>query len=87
MGILTVLEDDSSSARSTVNSIAVILEEGIVLQDLPDLPTAFAYLFGLIYVLNLQYPKDLRYTFETIQKLFMDLGTDLQGSDPSKTNF
>ncbi|CAB1439234.1 unnamed protein product [Pleuronectes platessa] len=26
----------------------------IVLQDLPDLPTAFAYLFGLIYSLNLQ---------------------------------
>ncbi|XP_074503184.1 uncharacterized protein LOC141774421 isoform X1 [Sebastes fasciatus] len=77
VGILTVLEDDDSSAPATVINVAVVVEEDIVLQDLPDLPTAFAYLFGLIYALNLQYPKELRYTFETIQKVFMELGTDL----------
>ncbi|KAJ8349705.1 hypothetical protein SKAU_G00248350 [Synaphobranchus kaupii] len=77
VGILTVLEDDDSSAPARIMNIAVILEEDIVLQDLPDLPTAFAFLFGLIYALNLQYPKELRYTFETIQKVFMELGTDL----------
>ncbi|XP_037649834.1 uncharacterized protein LOC119502737 [Sebastes umbrosus] len=77
VGILTVLEDDDSSAPATVINVAVVVEEDIVLQDLPDLPTTFAYLFGLIYALNLQYPKELRYTFETIQKVFMELGTDL----------
>lgn len=45
--------------------VSVAVEEEIVLQDLPNLPTAFSYLFGLIYALNLKYPKDLRYTFET----------------------
>lgn len=58
MGILTVLEDDDRTPQSVV-SVAVILEEEIVLEDLPDVPTAFAYLFGLIYALNIKYPKEL----------------------------
>ena len=77
MGILTVMEDDSSAPSARVQNIAVVVEEHIVLQDLPDIPTAVAFLFGLIYALNLEYPKELRYTFETIQKVFMGLGTDL----------
>ncbi|XP_074500250.1 uncharacterized protein LOC141772765 isoform X1 [Sebastes fasciatus] len=85
VGILTVLEDDDSSAPATVINVAVVVED-IVLQDLPDLPTAFAYLFGLIYALNLQYPKELRYTFETIQKVFMGLGTDLSARVRSLKN-
>ncbi|XP_037626189.1 uncharacterized protein LOC119488526 [Sebastes umbrosus] len=60
VGILTVLEDDDSSAPATVINVAVVVEENdIVLQDLHDVPAAFAYLFGLIYTLNLQYPKEL----------------------------
>ena len=68
----TVLEDDSG-AGSTVVNIAVVLEENIVLSDLPDLPTAFAYLFGLLYGLNMEFPKELRYTLETLQHTFLEL--------------
>lgn len=77
LGILTVVEDDIGTVCSspTTLSIAVIIEERIVLDDICDISTAFALLFGLIYALNLEYPKDLRYTFEVIQKLFMNLGT------------
>ncbi|XP_035981708.1 uncharacterized protein LOC118556996 [Fundulus heteroclitus] len=85
-GVLTVLEDDDSAAPQSVVNVAVVVEEEIVLQDLPDLPTAFGYLFGLIYALNLKYPKDLRYTFETIQKVFMELGTDLSARVRSLKN-
>ncbi|XP_033468481.1 uncharacterized protein LOC117247925 isoform X2 [Epinephelus lanceolatus] len=86
VGILTVLGVDNSAAPQSVVSVAVVVEEEIVLQDLPDLPTAFAYLFGLIYALNLKYPKDLRYTFETVQKVFMELGTDLSARVRSLKN-
>ena len=72
-GVLTVLEE----VDGTVVNVAVVIEENIVLQHLPDLPTAFAYLFGLIYCLNLQYPKEVRHTFETFQKIFLELGKDL----------
>ncbi|KAI5085459.1 hypothetical protein C0J45_24266, partial [Silurus meridionalis] len=51
----------------------VILEEAIVPQDIPDLPETFAYLSGLLYALNIEYPKERKYTFEFIQKIFMDL--------------
>ncbi|XP_039648906.1 uncharacterized protein LOC120554221 isoform X2 [Perca fluviatilis] len=73
MGILTVFVDDAPTLQPTVNSIDIVLEEAIVLTDLPDLPTAFAYLFGLLYALNMEFPKELKYTFEAIQHIFMEL--------------
>ncbi len=66
MGVLTVLDDDDDA----VINIALVLEETIVLKDIPDTPTALAYLFGLLYSLNMEFPKDIRYTFETIQHIF-----------------
>ncbi|XP_054598293.1 uncharacterized protein [Nothobranchius furzeri] len=75
MGILTVIEDDVATVQSSPNIrfFAVVLEEQIVVDEVSDLPTAFALLFGLIYALNMDYPKELKYTFETIQKVFMCL--------------
>ncbi|XP_034071628.1 uncharacterized protein LOC117545776 [Gymnodraco acuticeps] len=76
MGVLTVLVDDGGPTPSQmVNSIAVVLEETIVLSDLPDIPTAFVYLFGLLYALNIEFPKEHKYTFETVQHIFMGLST------------
>ncbi|KAG5272209.1 hypothetical protein AALO_G00162840 [Alosa alosa] len=71
MGVLTVLDDDDA-----VINIALVLEETIVLKDIPDTPTALAYLFGLLYALNMEFPKDIRYTFETIQHIFMEMSTN-----------
>lgn len=79
MGILTVLgDDDASASLPTDNSIAIVLEESIVLADLPDFPTAFAYLFGLVYALNMEFPKDQKYIFETIQHILMEFLTACQ---------
>ena len=85
VGILSVMEDHSS-APARLQNVAVVLEEHIVLQDLPDLPTALALLFGLIYALNIQFPKELRYTFEMFQKIFLELGTDLSARVRSLKN-
>ncbi|XP_048097574.1 uncharacterized protein LOC125293616 [Alosa alosa] len=71
MDVLTVLDDDDA-----VINIALVLEETIVLKDIPDTPTALAYLFGLLYALNMEFPKDIRYTFETIQHIFMEMSTN-----------
>ncbi|KAK3506267.1 hypothetical protein QTP70_016135, partial [Hemibagrus guttatus] len=55
MGILTVLEDDDAPAsQSTVINTAIVLEEVIVLTDLPDISIAFAELFGLLFALNME---------------------------------
>ncbi|CAL9685063.1 unnamed protein product [Knipowitschia caucasica] len=75
MGVLTIVEDDVGTVDSIPNArfFTVVLEEQIVIDEVSDLPTAVALLFGLVYALNMAYPKELKYTFETIQKLFMCL--------------
>lgn len=54
VAILTILQDDEVSMR--VRNQTVVLEGDIVLHDIPDLATAVAYLFGLLYALNINYP-------------------------------
>ncbi|KAL1258996.1 hypothetical protein QQF64_009573 [Cirrhinus molitorella] len=71
MGIL-VTEDD---VAPTCTNFAVVLEEAIVLKDISDLQSAVAYLSGLIFALDFQYPKELKHTFEVIEKVFMEMGT------------
>nr|XP_054606034.1 sterile alpha motif domain-containing protein 3-like isoform X1 [Nothobranchius furzeri] len=75
VGIL-VLEDVSEPLPSFFVDVAIVLEANIVIRHLRDLPNAFMTLMGLMYVLNLNYPKDMKYTFEVIQRLFMGLGID-----------
>ncbi|XP_062375725.1 uncharacterized protein LOC134063970 [Sardina pilchardus] len=88
IGILTVTEDDTATTDTDANvrCFALIIEEQIVLDDLPDLPTAMAILFGLIYALNMKYPKELKYMFETIQKVFLRLDTKLSARVQSFRN-
>ncbi|XP_063066756.1 uncharacterized protein LOC134458384 [Engraulis encrasicolus] len=59
----------------TITDAAVVLEGEVVMEGLKDLTTAFIMLFGLFYALNMEYPKELRYTFEAAQKIFLNLGT------------
>ncbi|KAI9541913.1 hypothetical protein NQZ68_026377 [Dissostichus eleginoides] len=75
VAILTVIEDDDTAISPNVQDVAVVLEGTIALHDLPDLSTAFAYLFGLLYAMNIDYPKEMRYTFEAIQTIFYELGS------------
>lgn len=44
-----------------------------VLHDLDNIANAVAILFGLMYSLDLSYPTNLKYTFEVLQKLVMEL--------------
>ncbi|KAG8009713.1 hypothetical protein GBF38_010521, partial [Nibea albiflora] len=57
VGLLLVLEEGVAPTSSAmVRSLAVILEDTIVLDEIPDLPSALAY---LLYALNKSYPKTL----------------------------
>lgn len=75
MGILNIIDDYVAIIHSNPNTrcLAVLLEEPIVLEDVDGLPTAFALLLGLMYAHKMDYPKELKYIFDTIQKVGMHL--------------
>lgn len=77
VGILMVTEENPASLLPReIIDMALILEEEIVLHDLKDVPDAFTLLIGLLDALNIDYPKELKYTFEVIQKVSMNIGGD-----------
>ncbi|KAL7842217.1 hypothetical protein SRHO_G00239060 [Serrasalmus rhombeus] len=78
MGILEVVKESADPSRSltSVVNVAVVLEEEVVMDNLPGYTNAFILLFGLLYALNIEYPKDLKYTFEVVQKVFLHLGNE-----------
>ncbi|RXN12010.1 hypothetical protein ROHU_010335 [Labeo rohita] len=51
----------------------IVLEGQKVLQGLDNFALAMAMLFGLMYALNLNYPPELKHTFEVLQKIVMEL--------------
>ncbi|XP_037620015.1 uncharacterized protein LOC119484907 [Sebastes umbrosus] len=55
------------------HDIGIVLEGVEVLNELPSVAHACAMLFGFIYALNLSYPGELKYTFDALQKIFMDI--------------
>lgn len=65
--------DSSSTAQFDPAGIAIVLEGDIVLRDISRLAEAFLLMFGLIYALHLNYPKELTHTFNFIQKVLMGL--------------
>ncbi|XP_056617412.1 uncharacterized protein LOC130432164 [Triplophysa dalaica] len=88
MGIITIVEDDLATIHSNPNvrCLSLVLEDHIVLDNVQDLPTAMALLFGLIYALNMNYPKELKYNFEIIQKVFIGLDPQCSARVPSFKN-
>ncbi|XDV24235.1 hypothetical protein PO909_028463, partial [Leuciscus waleckii] len=75
VGILfedTELQPPNSLHLTT--TIGIILEGQVVMEKMQDLPQAMCLLFGLIYALDLNYPKSLANMFDFIQRVLMSMG-------------
>ncbi|XP_062257564.1 uncharacterized protein LOC133966602 [Platichthys flesus] len=69
VGIYVVKHD----ATSQPEDIGIILEGQQILRDLNNVALAAAMLFGLMNAMNLNYPPELKYTFDVLQKVVMEL--------------
>ncbi|XP_054860019.1 uncharacterized protein LOC111562941 [Amphiprion ocellaris] len=71
VGVLNVMTSDMPPL---INSVAIILEGNLVMDDIPTTSQSLCLLFGLIYALHLDYPKVMKNTFEFIQKILLNIG-------------
>lgn len=76
VGISTVVDDAMDPIPCDCGDVALVMEEVVVLRNLGDVPNAFVNLMGLLYARNINYPTNFKYTFEVIQRLFMNIGAD-----------
>ncbi|KAM6994532.1 uncharacterized protein LKV04_006891 [Tautogolabrus adspersus] len=67
------IRKEGAEPEDNPDDVGIILEGVQVLDELGSVPFAVAMLFALVYALNLSYPSELRYTFEALQKIIMEL--------------
>lgn len=74
---MTVVREDVQLLPNQLHpnpmSTAIIVEGGIVMDDLQNLPEALCLLFGLSYALHLDYPKAMKNTLGFIQRVMLGL--------------
>ncbi|XP_042626484.1 uncharacterized protein LOC109101856 [Cyprinus carpio] len=76
MGVFVIRCDGGEGCEGCEDEpadVGVVLEGVTALEGLGNVTNGVALLIGLIYALNLSYPKELRYTFELLQKVFLEL--------------
>ncbi|RXN24230.1 sterile alpha motif domain-containing 3 [Labeo rohita] len=74
VALLTVVRELPDVAfQYNPEKISIILENEVVITNLQRLSDAFLLMFGLIYALDLSYPKEMANTFEFIQKVLLGL--------------
>ncbi|KAI9545946.1 hypothetical protein NQZ68_032659 [Dissostichus eleginoides] len=62
-----------TNASEGSHDIGIVVEGIRVLNSQGTIPRACCMLIGIAYAVNLAYPKQLKYTFEAFQKLFLEL--------------
>ncbi|KAL3045387.1 hypothetical protein OYC64_013623 [Pagothenia borchgrevinki] len=72
LGIFAIKKEVAEPTDSLAD-VGIVIEGVEVLNDLQNIANALAILFGLTYASDLSYPKNLRCTFEVLQKILMEM--------------
>lgn len=65
--------DHKVSSSDRPKDIGIAIEGVEVITGLESIARACCVLLGVIYTLNLDYPRQLKYTYEVFQKHFLEL--------------
>ena len=84
MAIFIIRENESFLHQP--KDIGIVSDVVEVLNELPSVSAAVAMLFGLMYVLNMEYPKGFTFTFEALQKILLELGSNKMSSKIRQLN-
>ncbi|KAK1887355.1 Solute-binding protein [Dissostichus eleginoides] len=76
VGLLIGYEGERDAFPQQIFNVAVVVEETIVLHNLKDVACGLAKLLGIMYSLNLQYPLEMKYSFEFLQRVVMKIQSD-----------
>ncbi|XP_026118023.1 uncharacterized protein LOC113097008 [Carassius auratus] len=71
-GIFVIRQEGAESGDDPAD-VGIVLEGVEVMSELGNVAFAVVMLLGLVYALNLSYPQELKYTFEVLQKIIMEL--------------
>ena len=77
---------ENSSLLQQPKEIGIIIDGVEVLTELSSVAAGVVMLFGLCYALNMEYLKGFRFTFEALQKILMELGSNKMSSKIRKLN-
>ncbi|KAG9278308.1 sterile alpha motif domain-containing protein 3-like [Astyanax mexicanus] len=72
LGVFAV-KKEGAEPTDDLEDVCIVIEGVEVLRTLGNIANAVAILFGLMYSLDLSYPTNLKYTFEVLQKVVMEL--------------
>ncbi|CAM4458235.1 unnamed protein product [Leuciscus chuanchicus] len=68
-----VIRQEGAEPGDDPADVGIVLEGVEVMSELGNVAFAVVMLLGLVYALNLSYPQELKYTFEVLQKIIMEL--------------
>ncbi|KAM8728455.1 uncharacterized protein AB9X84_001741 [Acanthopagrus schlegelii] len=77
---------ENSSLLQEPKEIGIIINGVEVQNVLPSVAAGVVMLFGLCYALNMEYPQGFRFTFQALQKILMELGSNKMSSKIRKLN-
>ena len=79
MKILVVRKEGAGPAEHLAD-VVIVLEGQEVMNGINNVPKAVVLLLGLIYAIDLSYPSDLKYFFEAVQRIFLNLDSGKMSS-------
>ncbi|RXN31738.1 sterile alpha motif domain-containing 3-like isoform X1 [Labeo rohita] len=68
-----VIRQEGAEPGDDPADVGIVLEGVEVMSELGNVAFAVVMLLGLVYALNLSYSQELKYTFEVLQKIIMEL--------------